>query len=203
VIASSTYSTYFQLNGKERDLNFKFNVHFPGKQASDGRTTVEIEEPGTPWPIRFHFVHWDDSETGASGLVNVGFEIGREFGVEPGVSRALLEEELEPIDPVTLQRIAGNYGAYLQVALSALTIKNEGMTGALRLLRGPGAKPARLTDDFYRLVASDYEARRAAGEPHLVKALSKAHHVTPGAASRWVKEARRRGYIDAKEGGLE
>ena len=34
------------------------------------------------------------------------------------------------------------------------------------------------------------------GEPHPVKALSEFHHVTISAASRWVKEARRRGYIE-------
>jgi len=33
------------------------------------------------------------------------------------------------------------------------------------------------------------------GEAHPVKALGEIHHVTISAASRWVKEARRRGYV--------
>lgn len=180
----------------------EFKLSFPGQRATDPRNTVELREPGTPWPIRFHFLRVLDDETDEVQLVNVGFEVGERFKVTPdGSGRAALETQPEPIDVVTLQRIAGSYGAYLQLARHALVLEREGMAGAVKLLRGPGRKPARLSDDFYRLIASDYEARRAAGEAHLVKALSKAHHVTPGAASRWVKEARRRGYIN--EGGSD
>lgn len=174
-------------------------VKFPGKQATDPRNTITLREPGTPWPIRFHFLRIENSETDTVELVNVGFEIGEIPEVERGVGRTLLESEPEPVDPVTLQRIAGNYGAYLQFARQALVIEGEGMAGAIKLLRGPGRKPARLTDDFYRLIGADHAARRQAGEPHLVKAIAKAHYVTVSAASRWVKEARRRGYITEEE----
>lgn len=171
-------------------------IQFPGRQASDARNTVTLQEPGTPWPIKFHFLRvFDEEKPDEVQIVNVGFEIGRTYEVEPGSGRTELVDDPRPIDPVTLQRIVGNFSAYLQLAQTALVVKDEGIVGALKLLRGPGAKPARLTDDFYRLVGSDYEARRNAGEPHLVKALAAAHHVTPGAASRWVKEARKRGYI--------
>ncbi len=149
-----------------------------------------LRELGTPWPIRFHFLQLIDTETGAQNLVNVGFEIGEQFEVEPGAESAPLDTEPEPIDLVTVQRIASNYGAYLEFARHALVLEREGMAGAVKLLRGPGRKPARLTDDFYRLIADDYEARRRAGEPHLVKAIAEAHHVDISTASRWIKRAR-------------
>jgi hypothetical protein len=69
---------------------------------------------------------------------------------------------------------------------------------ALRQIAGPGRG---LTDEFYRAIATSYEALVAEGEPHPVMALSENNHVTISAASRWVKEARRRGYLPEKARG--
>jgi hypothetical protein len=97
-----------------------------------------------------------------------------------------------------LQRIANNYVSYLELARHAIVLEQEGITGALRRLR-PGRKPARLTDDFYRLVADDFRARRE-GTSAPLKALAAAHHVDISTASRWVKEARRRRHLEAADG---
>jgi hypothetical protein len=63
---------------------------------------------------------------------------------------------------------------------------------ALREIAGPGRG---LSDRFYREIAENYAALVDEGERHPVKALSEIHHVTISAASRWIKEAKRRGYI--------
>ena len=68
---------------------------------------------------------------------------------------------------------------------------------ALRALSGPGRG---LTDEFYKRIGETYNALVAEGEPHPVKALSEIHHGTISAGSRWIKEARRRGFIAPKGG---
>jgi hypothetical protein len=67
---------------------------------------------------------------------------------------------------------------------------------ALREIAGPGRG---LTDEFYRTIATHYEALVDGGEPHPVKAMSESHHVTISAASRWIKEARRRGFLPSEQ----
>jgi hypothetical protein len=180
----------------------EIGVTYPGVQASDLRSTVTLRERATPWPIRFHFLRIHDIETREfKGVVNVGFEVGDRFEVAPGAAEHPLEEPPRPLDMRALQRVTENYSTYLELARRALVLDQDGMAGAVELLRGPGKKPARLTDDFYRLIATDYKARRDSGEAHLVKALAEAHHVTVSAASRWIKEARRRGYIEEESNG--
>jgi hypothetical protein len=176
----------------------EISVRYPGVQARDPRITVTLQERGTPWPIRFHFLSVEDTETGEHEFVHVGFELGEHFDFEPGTPSVRLTEELVPLDPVALQRIASNYTSYLELARHAVVLEQEGMTGALRRLR-PGRKPARLTDDFYRLVAEDFRSRREATSAPL-KELAAVQHVDISTASRWVKEARRRGYLEAADG---
>lgn len=181
------YSTY----------DVKVSVRFPGRQGTDPRNTVTIsDDPALPWPVSVHFLRVLDDETDEVELVNVGFEVGQHWEVPGGSPRVELDGVPDPIDAVALKRVVDNYAAYVEYARQALILQTDGMTATVKLLRGPGTKPARLTDDFYRLIASDYNARRASGERYLVKALSDAHHVTAGAASRWIKEAKARGYID-------
>ena len=74
----------------------------------------------------------------------------------------------------------------------------RGAAKALREISGPGRG---LSDQFYRLVADNYNELVAEGEPHPVKALSKIHNVTIGAASRWISEARRRKLIKTEKRG--
>jgi hypothetical protein len=69
---------------------------------------------------------------------------------------------------------------------------------ALREIAGPGRG---LSDRFYREIAENYFALVSEGERHPVKALAELHTVTISAASRWIKEARRRGYIKESENG--
>jgi hypothetical protein len=72
-----------------------------------------------------------------------------------------------------------------------------GAAGALREIAGPGRG---LSDEFYRKIAMQYRALEDEGERYPIKALGERNHVTISAASRWVKEARRRGLIRKKGG---
>lgn len=179
----------------------KISVRYPGVQANDPRITVTLQEVGTPWPIRFHFLNIAADESGQiehREYLHVGFELGEQFASVPGTPYTPLTEEPEPLDPVALQRIAGNYASYVEFARHAIVLEQEGMAGALRRLR-PGRKPARLNDDFLRLVADDFRARREATSAPL-KELAAEQHVDISTASRWVKEARRRGFLEAADG---
>jgi hypothetical protein len=179
----------------------KISVRYPGVQADDPRITVTLQEVGTPWPIRFHFLNIADDESGQiehREYLHVGFELGEQFASMPGTPLRPLTEEPEPLDPIAVQRVASKYVTYLEFARHAIVLDQEGITGALRRLR-PGRKPARLTDDFYRLVADDFRARRE-GTSAPLKELAAANHVDISTASRWVKEARRRGYLEAANG---
>jgi hypothetical protein len=66
---------------------------------------------------------------------------------------------------------------------------------ALRAISGPGRG---LSGEFYRVIATEYAALVDGGEKHPVKSIGEKHHVTISAASRWVKEARRRGLISSQ-----
>jgi hypothetical protein len=61
-----------------------------------------------------------------------------------------------------------------------------------------GATRRGLDADFYKLVAESYKALVAEGEEHPVKALAEMQPVDISTASRWIKEARRRGFIREK-----
>jgi len=172
------------------------SVRLPGRRAADPRVTVTLRERGTPWPVRFHFLNLLDDETGVAEYVHVGFELGERYDdVESGIP---LKTEPEALDPVSVQRIAKNYVHYLELARQAIVLDQEGIGGAIRRLR-PGRKAARLTDDFYRLVADDFAARQQASSAPM-RELAEAHHVDISTASRWVKEARRRGFLEEADG---
>jgi Helix-turn-helix domain len=175
----------------------EISVSYPGQQATDPRNTVTMREPGTPWPIRFHFLRLGDDETDEVELLNIGFDIGEVLTLPAGEVKTQLETVPEAVDAVALQRIANNYGTYLEIARQALVLDRVGVTGALQRLRGAGRKPARLTDDFYRLIAADYEAHRQAGG-HPGRELAAKHHADPGTVSRWIKAARERGFLEDK-----
>ena len=163
-------------------------------RAVDSRTTVVIREQRTPWPVRFHFLRLEEDD-GAVEWRNVGFEIGDRFDdLEDGAA-------VDPLamDQVAVERVVSRYHEYLQVAERMIVLDRDGIEGALRLLRGHGVKPAKLTDDFYRLIAADYSQRRRSGVTAPLQRLADAQNVDKSTASRWVKEATRRGYLTKEE----
>jgi hypothetical protein len=117
--------------------------------------------------------------------------------------------EKPPLKPRALRRFSPQTEIYVALSRAALRVfgpegtpesRRKDLAGAVDALRevaGPGRGHP---DDFYRKIATSHAALVSEGEPHPVKALSQNHHVTISTASRWVKEARRRGYIEPKGG---
>ena len=110
--------------------------------------------------------------------------------------------------PKALRQFAPDAELYLAYARHAMRILEPKKTAeerqekwerfrdaaeALRQIAGPGRG---LPPEFYRTIATQYQALVDEGEPHPIKALGEKNHVTISAASRWVKEARRRDLIE-------
>jgi hypothetical protein len=65
---------------------------------------------------------------------------------------------------------------------------------AFEAFRAP--RPGRqIPDSFYRLLGEQYRVHVEAGEQHLVKAIAARRDVDKSTASKWLAEARRRGYL--------
>jgi hypothetical protein len=111
----------------------------------------------------------------------------------------------EDLRPRVLRQFAPEAEQYLAFARAAMRIfgpegtpegRFENYRAGADVLRGIAGPGRGLSDEFYKVVATSYTALVAGGEPHPVKALGEKHHVTISAASRWIKEARRRGLLD-------
>ena len=175
----------------------QWEVRFPGRAATDPRITVTLIESGTPWPIRFYFLRLDDVGTGVREIINTGFDIGQIFEIER--EQTVLEvddDQVIPIDAAVLQRIAENYGTYLEAARHMVLLKRApGAAEAFDRLRGP-LRPGRLTNDFYRRVAADFQAHQQSGGTQKTFAMKNNTH--PANVSKWLAESRRRGYLPEK-----
>jgi hypothetical protein len=107
----------------------------------------------------------------------------------------------EELEPRVLRQFAPQADLYVSAARAAIRWDQDDLLGAVEALRKIGRPGRGLTEDFYRAIAQDYRALVSEGEPHPIKSLGEKHHVSISAASRWVKEARRRGFIkEARDG---
>jgi hypothetical protein len=108
-------------------------------------------------------------------------------------------EDDEGLDPRSFARLARNLPMYVDYA-RAMSVwkqgKHEDRIRALEALRREAGKSRRgLPDTFYREIAAEYEALVEADDPHPIKTIAEARPVDKSRASRWVTEARDRGYI--------
>jgi hypothetical protein len=130
-----------------------------------------------------------------------------DFTGEGDVQELRVLPDTKKLELRVLRQFAPDAELYLAYARSAMRILKPEDTAekrrakwerfndaaeALREIAGPGRG---LKPEFYKSIAEEYRALVDGGEPHPVKALGEKHHVTISAASRWVKEARRRGYL--------
>jgi hypothetical protein len=115
-----------------------------------------------------------------------------------------LHPDAETLEPRVLRRFSPQAELYVAYARAAMRVfgpegtpesRRDNLRGAAEALRQIGGPGRGLSDEFFRTIAKHYDAIVSEGEPHPVKALGEAHSVTIGAASRWIKEARRRGFI--------
>jgi len=123
---------------------------------------------------------------------------------DPGRQGPVLELSVLPdtaeLSPQVLREFMPRAPLFLLYARAAMSEKTEEWLASSRALRDLGSTRRGLTPEFYRLIALNYEALVAEGEPHPVKALAAMHDSTISSASRWLKEARRRGLIEDERG---
>jgi hypothetical protein len=119
----------------------------------------------------------------------------------------------EPLEPRVLRRFAPQAELYVAYARSALRTfglarfageetseeRLEALADATQPLRQVGRAGRGLSPRFYETIADQYRLLVEEGERHPVKALGEMHGATISAASRWVKEARRRDLLPPKE----
>jgi len=147
---------------------------------------------------------------------HLGFRFLLDFGRgnhagEGSLRQLIVLPDTQELEPRALRQFAPQAELYIAYARSALRIlgTDDGTpeerwksyvaaSEALREIAGPGRGHS---DSFYRQVAASYKALVAEGEPHPIKALGEKHHITISGSSRWVKEARRRGYIEEATNG--
>jgi hypothetical protein len=128
---------------------------------------------------------------------------------EGDVQEMWIRPGTEPLEPRVLRRVAPQAEMLLAFARSAMrllappdedgkfNVEQRWATwqASADALREVGRTRRGLSDRFYRTIADQYTTLIAEGEPNPVKTLGEIHHVTISAASRWIKEARRREYI--------
>ena len=168
-------------------MRLKTTTRHPGKLADDKRSWVTIEEEGNPWPVTFYFVPVEEDD-GTQRWASVGVEVGaRDF--TDG-------EEVPELPPTELRNVADHFVRWLDLAHYAAVLdwdNRDRVAGRIRR-----TKPARIDDDWLKMIAAEYEARTERGEP-AVSDIARTHDVTRSAASRWVKAARDRGFLPPKE----
>jgi hypothetical protein len=129
-----------------------------------------------------------------------------DFAGEGQMQELCVRPDTKPVEARVLRLLSSKADLFVDYARSAMRIygTREGTLKerwaafyrkgkTLREVGGPGRG---LDDDFYRMIAEHYKTLVDEGEPHPTKALGETHHVTISAASRWITEAKRRGYIE-------
>lgn len=132
------------------------------------------------------------------------FDKGDIAGKGP-VREIWLRPDTQPLEPGVL-RLMPDTAFYVNHVRKAMAImgSDEGTTEEryeaffksaepFRKVAGPGRA---LSPAFFQLLGEQHDAVVAMGELHPVKALADIHHVKISTASKWLKEARRRGYIE-------
>jgi hypothetical protein len=97
--------------------------------------------------------------------------------------------------PEMMRDLGKRYPVLVEYALASFAGRKGDAAAAVRALRAAGKTARGLGDRHYQLVAEQYLTLVDNGERAPIKALAGLNHVTISAASRWVKEARRRGYV--------
>jgi hypothetical protein len=164
-------------------------------------------DPDTPYPEAIAYPHGLDPEwpDGPPTVVirERGCDLELRFDEFSG-DASLLELRLKPhagakLDPVKARQLFPQLDLYLQLARAGMKWDAETIQATAEALRRVGRPGRGLSDDFFRLIATQFKAHIAAGEKHPTKALAETHHATISAASRWVSGARSRGYLTERK----
>jgi hypothetical protein len=118
---------------------------------------------------------------------------------DPSGAGEVLEVQIKPaalaITPAVMSHIGRNFVTFVDYARASVQWRREDVAEAVRALRGLGKTKRGVPDELLRTIARQYDSLRAEGDPHPNKTLAQMHWVAPSTSSRWVKEARRRGYL--------
>ncbi len=114
---------------------------------------------------------------------------------ERNITELKLRPDIEQLEPRVLRQFAPQAERYLKAARQALKWRANDLKATIDELRQVGRPGRGHTPGFYKGMAQHYEDLVREGERHPIKALAEIYHVTMGASSRWIKEARRRGLI--------
>lgn len=177
----------------------------PGTKTIRKRVTVvansvEIPEYGVP-----EITLERDPKTGgvwATSTVN-GMRLRMLFGDWTGEGD-VLKLRIAPLAkkgslrPEMMRYVGKRYAVLVEHARASIAGRKGDSTAAVRALRAAGRTARGLGDQHYQLVAEQYVTLVKNGERAPIKALAALNHVTISAASRWVKEARRRGYLTGR-----
>ena len=123
------------------------------------------------------------------------------------VQELWLQPDTQPLEAGAL-RLMPSSAIYFRHARAAMALlgsregspeqRQQHFRDTLKPFRNAAGPGRELSDAFYRLLGEQHKALVAEGELRPVTALAEIHGVTISAASRWLKEARRRGYIGGR-----
>lgn len=149
-------------------------------------TKVEVDGKGWP-PVKV---------TIREGSSSFGIKIFLEhLGRNPAFLGFEVLSDGDGLDPRSFARLARNLPRYVAHA-RAIALWDNDRAEALETLRLEVGKSRRgLPDEHYEEIGREYERLVADGDPHPIKTIAERRPVDKSRASRWVKEARVRGYI--------
>ena len=167
-------------------LDAKTEIRIPHdatKTRKNGRTETRIDDPRVS--VTMHE---------QSAAITLFFDRDRALAGDA----PLLEVRLSPAASGTFEpwKLMPQLPLYLRYARASLAGRDADVMAALRALRQVTSTRRGLSDDFLLLVAVAYDSLVAEKEPYPVKALAEMQQVTISAASRWIKAARQRGYLN-------
>jgi hypothetical protein len=161
-------------------------IRVSGKQWPPVR--CEIRETNEPWTLSFYFAHIGEAPA------FLGFEVL--LDTDHALGNVIDTDGAAGIDVGAFPRLFRSFPMYLEYARSEVARKYDRRDEYLEALRDVGKTRRGLPDRFYREIANQYNELVAAGKPHPIKTIAELHApVDKSRASRWVKEARARGYI--------
>jgi hypothetical protein len=169
---------------RDRDTVIRF-PHASTVSRKGGKKHVEVHDPRC-----------------SVAMLEGGVKLTLFFPEESGLSGDAepVEIRLEPHDsqPFDPWRLMPKLPLYVSYARASIAWRFDDAGRALRALREIGTTRRGHDDGFYKAVGELHAALVDHGEPHPVKALAEMQPVDISTASRWISEARRRGYLREK-----
>ena len=148
------------------------------------RVRATIHDSRNPWPLVLFFAHLGESPA------FLGFQVLAE---EPEPKVEIGTEE--SLDAKSFARLARTLPMYVDYARAEIEWRHGDRARAMEALREAGKSRRGLPGTHYESIGADYDELVRHGDPHPIKSIAGKYFVDKSRASRWVKEARVRGYI--------